>query len=299
MDHLREMKTLVCVAKTQSFNMAARQLGVSRPTVTRLISNLERRLGVLLLVRSTHHVAITPAGQSFAEEAADILLRVERLHQEIEGDQAELSGMIRLGAPPSFAAMYLAQAIQKFRQAAPGVTFEVVADIGELSVVKEALDFSIRIAPILPDTALTAQLLVRVPQLLAASPAYVEASGSPSRPEDLAAHDCLVHTIKSPTAIWTFNDGVSVSVHASIRSNLGEVLRQAALQGQGISIHPTYMIRDDLDAGRLVRLMPEYSPAEMSIYAIYAARRFRPPRVLAFVEFLRKWLREDRQLHMR
>ena len=123
--------------------------------MTRLISNLERRSGVLLLVRSTHHVAITPAGQYFAEEAADILARVERLHQEIEGDQAELSGMIRLGAPPSFAAMYLAQAIQKFRQAAPGVTFEVVADIGELSVVKEALDFSIRIAPILPDTALT------------------------------------------------------------------------------------------------------------------------------------------------
>ncbi|TFF24870.1 LysR family transcriptional regulator [Jiella endophytica] len=293
MDRLREMETFVVVVERQSFTDAARQLNVARSTVTKIVAGLEARLGLRLLTRSTHHLSPTAAGQIFAEEARTILEQVERLQHKIGEEQTEIAGEIRIGSPPSFGSVHLLPALQQFRRQYPGVTFELPLDDGSINLVKEGLDLSIRIAPILRDTALVARLLVKVPQVLVASPAYLEVRGTPQSPEMLAEHNCLVHTIKSPARDWSFDDGVSVRVSGTVASNLGEVLRAAALSGEGISIHPTYMVSNELKSGALVRVLPDHRPEEMSIYAIYAERRFRPKRVLIFLDFLRDWLRRQ------
>lgn len=290
MDQFREMQTLIAVADSKSFTGAARQLGVSRTSVTKIIAGLEARLGIRLLIRSTHNVSLTSAGRLFSDEARAIVARVERLHQAIGEEQADMAGDIRLGAPPSFAGLHLLRAIRDFRQTHPRVTFDMPVDDGSFDLAREGLDFTIRIAPILPDSALVARLLVRVPQVVVASPGYLERNAAPRRPEDLSRHNCLVHTIKSPNRIWTFDDDRTVAVTGSVASTFGEVLRCAALAGEGISIHPTYMVVDDLKSGALVRVLDGHRVDEMSIYAIYAERQFRPRRVLAFLDFLRDWL---------
>lgn len=291
MDLLREMETFLSVTESGSFSHAARHLGVSRSTVTKIVAGLEARLGVRLLNRSTHDLSLTAAGHTFAAEARDILASVERLQHRIGEEQAEMSGEIRVGSPPSFATYHLLPAIQDFRRGCPDVTFELPLDDGSVNLVREGLDVSIRIAPILPDTALVARLLVRVPQVLVASPGYLDAYGVPRTPDDLVDHNCLVHTIKSPARDWVFDEIRATRVRGTVASNLGEVLRSAALSGEGISMHPTYMVSEELKAGRLVRVLDEYWPEQMSIYAVYPERRFRPKRVLVFLDFLRNWLR--------
>lgn len=291
MDQFREMQTLIAVADSRSFTGAARQLGVSRTSVTKIIAGLEARLGIRLLIRSTHNVSLTSAGRLFADGARSIVAQVERLHQAIGEEQADMAGDIRLGAPASFAGLHLLPAIREFRQSHPRVTFDMPVDDGSLDLAREGLDFTIRIAPILPDTALVARLLVRVPQVVVASPDYLARNGAPGQPEELSRHDCLVHTIKSPNRIWTFDDDRTIPVGGSIASTFGDVLRCAALSGEGISVHPTYMVVDDLKSGALVRILEGHSVDEMSIYAVYAERQFRPRRVLAFLDFLTNWLR--------
>ena len=292
MDHLREMETFVAVAESESFTRAARQLDTSRSTVTRIVAGLEERLGVRLLVRSTHDVSLTAAGAIFAREAQEILAQVHRLHDGIGQEQSGISGEIRFGAPPSFAALHMQEAVRAFRGTHPGVVFEILADDGSLNIVREALDFSIRIAPILPDMAHVARLLVRVPQVPVASPDYLARHGTPEKIADLARHNCLVHRIKSPNGVWVFDEEHSVTVRGALSSNLGEVLLAGALAGDGISIHPTYMLAEALRDGRLVRVLPGHRAEEMAIYAVYAERHFRPERQRAFLDFLRTWLRD-------
>jgi len=293
LDRLREMETFLSVTESGSFTHAARQLNVSRSTITKIVAGLEARLGVRLLNRSTHHLSLTAAGQVFAEEAETILTQVERLQQKIGEEHLEMAGEIRVGSPPSFASYHLLPAVQQFRQECRNVTFDLLLDDGSVNLVREGFDVSIRIAPILPDTALVARLLVKVPQVLVASPEYLKIHGEPKTPEELVDHNCLVHTIKSPAGDWLFDDGQMIRVRGSVASNLGEVLHIAALSAEGISMHPTYMVSEELKAGALVRVLPAYHPEEMSIYAVYAERRFRPKRVLVFLDFLRDWLRRQ------
>jgi len=158
--------------------------------------------------------------------------------------------------------------------------------------VRDGLDLSLRIASSLKDASYIARLLVKVPQNLVASPAYLQRRGAPARLSDLAGHDCLVHTLKSPLAEWSFEEGnrvVTVSVSGSLTADFGEPLRMGALLGQGISMHPTYMVADDIAAGRLAVVLPGVTPVGLSIHAIYPQRRV-PARVRTFLDFLVAWL---------
>jgi len=150
----------------------------------------------------------------------------------------------------------------------------------------------VRISQSLKDASFVAQLLARAPQVLVASPAYLERHGTPKTVGELANHNCLVHSLKAPTSIWSFRgpEGkVSVRVRGALRSNFGDALRYAALLGHGISMHPTYMIADDLAAGTLKVLMPEYEPTRLEVYAVFPSRRNVPLRVNTFLTFLREW----------
>lgn len=293
MDQLREMEVVVRVARSQSFTLAAKQLKVSRSTITKIVAALEERLGVRLLKRSTHHVSLTAAGDIYVREASEIVERAERLRQSIGQEQTSLSGQIRLGAPPSFAAAHLVGALLEFQRGNPNVQFDLESDDGSVNLIREGWDFTIRIAPNLEDTSLVAKLLINVPQTLVASADYLDRHGHPRRPEDLIGHECLLHSIKSSSGTWSFNDhDMTVPVRGSLTSNFGEVLRQAALYGAGISLHPTYMIHDDLKAGRLVRVLPDYRAESVAIYAVYPERQMKPKRISEFLGYLTAWLRD-------
>jgi DNA-binding transcriptional LysR family regulator len=144
------------------------------------------------------------------------------------------------------------------------------------------------------DTAYAALPLIKAPQVLVASKTYLRQHGSPQSPADLARHNCLVHSLKSPTNIWRFTSAageVSMRVRGTVCSNFGEALKQAALLGHGISMRPTYMVSDDLKSGGLALVLPDYEPLGLDIYVVYPTREHLPARTRTFLEFLRRWAR--------
>lgn len=290
MDKLKAIEVFIEVAQGLSFSGAAQRLGMAKGNVTKHVTWLEQTLGVQLLTRTTKSVSLTESGLSLLENGRELLDRVESIDAAVRQSVKEPKGMLRLGAPPSFGAFHLVPIITAFSSAHPDIQVVLYLDDGRTDLVAEGLDMSVRIATSLKDTSQVAQRLAVVPQLLVASPAYLKRRGTPQTIADLADHECMVHALKSPTNIWTFmGEPKGVRVHGTIRANYGDPLRHAALLGHGISMHPTYMVMQDIQEGRLVSVLPQFRPVGVDIYAVFPSRKNLPVRVRTFLDFLRQW----------
>lgn len=291
MDRLKAIEIFTEVARGRSFTAAAQRLGMAKGNVTKHVKWLEDMLGAQLLARTTKSVSLTEAGLSLLEGGQNLLDSFDAVEASVRGAVKDSKGTIRVGTPPSFGAVHLVPLVTAFSAMHPDIQFAMHLDDGRVDIADEGLDLSLRIAPSLKDTSLVAQKLGNVPQLLVASQAYLAARGKPQTPDDLTDHDCLVHALKSPTNFWTFTGPVgkkSVRVSGSMRANFGEPLRHAALLGHGISMHPNYMVTQDIKANRLRVVLPAYQPNGLDIYAMYPSRRNLPGRVRLFLEFLRE-----------
>lgn len=292
MDRLRQIEVFLAVARARSFTAAAQRLAMSRANVTKQITALESRLKVQLLLRTTRRVALTEAGLILLEKAPHLLEEFDAVEAGVQSVSMAPAGIIRVGVPPSFGAAHLVPAVAAFTTQYPGTQVALCLDRGDADLVRDGLDLSLRIASSFKDASHIARLLVRVPQVLVAAPAYLARRGIVGSLAELAQHDCLVHMLKSPTGTWMFHDGdknVPLSVTGTIMSDFGDALRSAALLGQGISMHPMYMVADDIQAGRLVVVLPETLPVMLSIHMIYPQRNV-SLRVRAFLDFLVAWL---------
>ena len=291
MDRLRAIEIFAEVARGRSFTAAAERLGMAKGNVTKHVKWLEESLGAQLLTRTTKSVSLTEAGLFLLEGGQELLHRFEEVETRVRGAVSAPKGLIRIGTPPSFGAAHLVPLITAFSDLNPDIKFAMHLDDGRVDIAGESLDLSLRIAPSLKDTSLVAQKLGSVPQLLVASAAYLAARGMPKSVEDLLQHDCLVNALKSPTSYWNFTgpEGkTSIRVTGSMRANFGEPLRHAALLGLGISMHPNYMVKKDIQEKRLSIVLPTYRPTGLDIYAVYPSRRNMPGRVRLFLEFLRE-----------
>jgi len=293
MDRLRCLQIFTEVARCGSFVRAAMQLSVSRATVTKHVAWLEASMGAQLLKRSSKQVALTEAGARVLETGRDLLERYEAIESEVRDVVHLPRGAIRVGTPPSFGAYHLMRLMAQFTQRYPDIEVTVVHDDGRADLIAEALDLSIRIAPSLEDASYIAQSLVRSPQVVVAAPSYLKAHGRPATLADLRRHNCLVHIIKSGAGVWKFAGAPpqEIRVRGSIRSNLGDALKQGALLGTGISLHPYYMVSDELKAGTLEALLPDCVPEELDINVVFSTRRNMPTRVRHLLEFLKEWAR--------
>lgn len=292
MDRLRCMQIFVEVARDGSFTGAARRLGMSKASVTKHVAWLEGTLRAPLLHRTTKHVALTDAGRSALDSARLLLERYEQLEAEARDSMRQPKGLVRAGTPPSFGVHHLTPLVLGFNARHPDIQVLLSLDDGSANLIQQGLDLSIRIAPGLRDSSYVAQPLTKAPQVLVAAPAYLQAKGAPRDPAELARHNCLVHTLKSPTGIWRFSGPggeASVRVRGSLCSNFGEPLQNAAILGHGISMHPYYMVAEDLAAGRLRPVLMDYEPLELDIYVIFSSRQNLPVRVRRFVEYLKDW----------
>jgi DNA-binding transcriptional LysR family regulator len=289
MDRLRAIEVFSEVAKGRSFSAAAQRLGMAKGNVTKHVAWLEKLLGAQLLARTTKSVSLTEAGLSLLECGQDLLDRFDLVRETVRSAVTDLKGLIRVGTPPSFGAVHLVPLVTSFSRMHPDIQFAMHLDDGSADIAAEGLDLSFRIAPSLKDSSLIRLKLGSVPQLLVAAPSYLANKKAPQTPEELSAHDCLVNALKSPTHFWTFTGPggkKSVRVAGSMRSNFGEALRHAALLGQGISMHPNYMVAQDIQEHRLSIILPAYRPVGLDIYAMYPSRRNMPGRVRLFLEFL-------------
>jgi DNA-binding transcriptional LysR family regulator len=291
MDRLKQIRLFTEVARAQSFSATARRFGMSRASVTKHIAALEQAFSVLLLNRTTQHVVLTETGRQLMEGGMRLLEDFDLLEARIRNTESEPRGIIRVGTPPTFGATRLMPAVVAFTKKYPDIRVALHLDNGSADLVRDSLDVSLRITNVLRDSSHVARFLVHIPQVLVASQAYIDVHGEPRVPSDLLQHNCLVHRMNAPVDTWRFGkDGgqIAIQVSGSISSNFGEVLRTSALLGAGISLHAIYMVEEDLRAGRLKIVMPDFEPLGFVVNAIYS-RRNPPARVSMFLDFLREW----------
>jgi DNA-binding transcriptional LysR family regulator len=296
MDKFMEMRTFSSVVEAGSFVGAADALGLSKTAVSRYVGELEQRLDVRLLHRTTRKLSLTQDGEIFYARCKELLSGIDEAEAEVGSRTGEATGLLKVTVPVSFGVLHLAEVWGAFRARHPKVTLDVTVSDRVADLVEDGFDLAIRIAR-MPDSSLISRRLGSTRVVLCASPAYLQSNGTPKHPRDLAQHAVLAYNHWSDRDEWVFEgpEGtVSVRTQPVIRSNNGDVCRAGALQHQGIILQPTFLVGRDLAAGTLVELMPAYRSIELGIHAVYASRRHVAPKVRLLIDLLVEWFREPR-----
>ena len=276
MDKLDAMRAFAKVVANNSYAEAGRQLGMTRSTVSKAVIELEHILGVRLLDRTTRKVRATEAGLAYYERCLGILAEVEETEAQVSRLHDEPRGTLKLNAPMSFGALHMGSAIASFMAKYPDVKVELTLNDRFIDPLEEGFDITIRIA-VLEDSSLIARKLAPARRVLAASPDYIAQYGAPTGIEDLRRHRCLNYGHRTMLQKWHLNqdsEEIVAPINSVLCANNGDVLREAALNDQGITKLPTFLIGPDLKAGRLKTVLSEYPPTELGIYALYAPNRY-------------------------
>lgn len=283
-----EMELFLCVAEAGSLSEAARRLGLTASGVSRVVTRLEARLGVRLLVRTTRRIGLTPEGEAFLEASRRILKDLDDAEHEAAAG-AELSGRLRINTSLPFGSRMIVPLIPEFLERHSGVSVELNLSDTVDDMVTERTDVAIRVGS-LPDSALTVRKLFENKRIVTASPDYLRRHGTPRSPHELADHRCLDFSFRRSPGGWKFSvDGktTSVNVASTVTTNNGETLRQLAVSGLGVARLGKFLVSDDIAAGRLVAILEAYEETDLEpISALYFGGDSTPRRVRAFVEFL-------------
>jgi len=288
MDKFQEMRAFVGVVDSGSFVGAADALGMSKPTVSRYVGDLEARLGIRLLQRTTRKLSLTEEGEVFHARCKELLANVDEAEAEITSHRGEVAGQLKLSVPVTFGELHLAPLWGRFLARHPKVTLDVSLSDRTVDLVDEGFDAAVRIAR-LPASSLVSRKLSSTRLVLCASPKYLKRHGVPRHPDELAAHAILNYTLLATGDHWEF-DGPKGRVVAKVtprfRSNSGATCLAGALQDLGIILQPTFLVAQELRSGTLVEVLPQYRSSEIGVYVIYPTRKHVPPKVRMLVEFL-------------
>jgi DNA-binding transcriptional LysR family regulator len=286
-DRLAALKLFSRVARMGSFSRAGRELGLSQPSVSRIIAGLEQEIGASLLTRTTRALTLTEAGADYLERIEPILLELEEADYAARGT-GELRGMLRIGLSPSFAIREVIPRLPEFMRLHPALKVDLLMDDQRQDLVGEGVDLALRMG-VLTDSSATARLVGHNPRILAASPAYLSRHGAPQTPADLAGHAFVLGPAGQIPGGWTFRkDGrtVSVLVDGRLTTNANEGAVAAAVAGLGIVSTGHWGSRQEIGDGRLVALLSDWRRDPVPLHAVYAAGRGAKPAARAFTDFL-------------
>jgi DNA-binding transcriptional LysR family regulator len=287
-DNLNGMAVFARVVEAKSFSGAALTLGLSKSAVSKQISQLEDRLGARLLDRTTRRVALTEVGRVFYDHAARMLIEAESAEAAVASLHELPRGVLRINLPVTFGLTHIAPLIPGFLEQCPELKVEMTFSDRYVDLLEEGFDLAVRIAR-LTDSSLVARRLAPNRLAMCASPDYIARHGEPKAPSDLGTHACLTYSYSPDPEHWMLSvDGklTDVKIGGRLRANNGDALRLAAIGNQGLVVLPTFMVGDDLRAGRLVEVMRGATPVDSAIYAVYPSRRYLTPKVRAFIDFL-------------
>ena len=289
MDKLGDMAAFVRVVEARTFTQAAERLGWSKSVVSRRIAELEDRLGVRLLNRSTRRLSLTEAGQAFYERCARILADVDETEAAVSSLHTEPRGLLRVNAPMTFGMLHLAPAISAFLDRFPDVEIDLVLNDRFVDLIDEGFDLALRIGD-LADSSLVARRLAPCLRVLCASPDYLARCEEPATPAGLTDHDCLLYSNIPNSDVWRLTDSGGtdhvVRVRSRLRVNNGDVLREAAAAGLGITLLPTFIVAEAIADRRLRPILCDYRPPPTVVHALYPHNRHLSTKVRAFVDFL-------------
>jgi DNA-binding transcriptional LysR family regulator len=297
MDLINGLHTFIRVVETGSFSAVARETNASQSAITRQVAQLEEHFGVRLLHRTTRKISLTDDGQDLVTRARHLLEEAEDLEDTFGKNGSSPTGVVRIGLPVG-AALLLVGAFSTLLGQYPGLSVDLVVNEQMDDLVAGRLDLALRFGPS-ADTSLVARALATMASAPVAAPAYLERYGAPEHPSDLLNHTCIVHDMGPDSIHWAFTgpDGsVEVDVTSAFRSNNSLVVRQAALAGHGIALLGDPLTLTEIRAGRLYRLLPNYSARQRQAFIVYPSRRHLAQRTRVVIDFL---IEQFRQLDAR
>ncbi|WP_280154728.1 LysR substrate-binding domain-containing protein [Piscinibacter sp. XHJ-5] len=281
------------LAGAGSLSAAARELGVSTPAVSKRLAQMESRLGVALVNRTTRRMSLTPEGETFLEHARRILADIDDLEHLLGSTRGKPAGLLRVNATLGFGRSHVAPLISRFVRKHPEVEVQLQLSVNPPPLTDDAFDVCIRFGPP-PDARVVARLLAPNRRVLCASPAYLARHGEPRVPHDLARHNCIgIRQGDEAYGVWRLAPArgrqpraEAVKTRGNLATNDGEIAVNWALDGHGIVMRAEWDVARYLRSGRLVQVLPQYDTPDADIYAVYAQRHQTSARVRAFVEFL-------------
>ena len=287
-DIVAGMRVFTAVVEAGSFAGAADKLDLSRGMATRYVAQLEAHLGVRLLHRTTRKLSLTEAGGDYFQRATQILAMVEEA-ESLAAQEASLPrGTLRIATSVGFGVRHMDRAITEYLQRYPGVEVDLTLNDRVVDLVEEGFDLAVRVAKQI-DPGLVARRLTRARTVACASPGYLKMHGTPKSPEQLTGHNCLTFAYSSLQNDWRFrrkNVERTVRVSGNLRGNNGDILVSAAIEGLGVILEPTFLVFEALRQKRLVRILSDWEADEFSVFAVYPNRKFLPPKVRSFIDFL-------------
>lgn len=296
MDTLTRMRAFLAVVENEGFSAAARKTGRSKALLSKYVRELEDELGVLLINRTTRQIALTAAGEVYVRRAGTILSDLESLNEEAREATGEAKGRIRVSAARTFGDAELGLSLVDFAKAYPDIGLDIHLDDNFVNLVEEGFDVAIRMTR-LNDSAMIARRLASLDFAIVASPELLARLGRPSHPSEFVDYPAVVDSNSRMFSNWMFRDPVSqeqisVAVSGQFTANSPVTVRAAALAGLGFALSPSFVVRDDLEAGRLVTVLDEYMTSDAGIYAVFPHRRHLPARVRVFVDYLAEWFKK-------
>ena len=288
---IERIRVFIEVAERQGFAAAARHLGISRSVATRQVAELEADLGVQLLVRTTRSVSTTLAGQLYLERARAISLDLARTDEFVRQQHLSLKGILRISTPLSLGLRFLPDAVSQFRILYSDLDLKLDLTDRLIDILSEDYDMALRISGPPSDKSTIWRKICVVPRVLVAHPSYLARRGTPEKPTDLKAHDCLGYSYFAGGRQWdlTSNTGAetaSVTIDHAIECNNGEVIADLAANGEGIALLPLFMVSDRIENGGLVTILDEWQPPEVWLTATFPPYDVLPTKVQAFTSFI-------------
>lgn len=292
MDRFATMEAFVRIVETGSFSAAARQLRIGQPAVSKAIAQLEERLGVRLLSRSTRGLAATEAGQGFYERARRALEEANEADLAATGAGTGLTGRLRFSATVTFARLHVMPLLPAFVEAHPALTVEAILDDRNVDLIGENIDIALRMGD---PTSMTAagRRIATSRRLVVAAPAYLERHGVPKRPADLPRFPAVIYTQGGGGETWTFSRrSVSevVTLKDTVSTTAAEGVREAVFAGMGLAVATEWMFQPDLDQGRVEAVLTDWTLPSLDLWAVYPAGRQASAKARAFAGFIRECL---------
>ena len=292
MDRYGAMEAFVRVLETGSFSAAARQLHIGQPAASKKVAELEERLGVRLLVRSTHGLAATEAGQHYYERAKRAIEEAEEADLAARGAGTGLTGRLRICAAVTFASRYVIPHLPGFLDQHPALEVDVIMDDRSIDLVEDGIDVALRMGS-LQDSALTARKIADCPRMVVGTPDYFACAGEPSSPTDLVSHQAVVMEQRGTGAAWTFrkeSTEVAVVVQGRLRVTAGEGLRAAVLASMGLAVSSEWLFSSELASGQVRKVMQDWTLPPLDLSAVFPTGRLASAKARAFTTYIEQVL---------
>ena len=294
MSRFEEIESFVAVVDEQGFGAAAERLRVAKSMVSRRVSELEQRLGVQLLQRTTRRQSLTDSGREFYQRAAQILADLDEAEDFVADAHCQIAGRIRLALPLGFGVSQLAEPISQFMRAHPAIEIDIDLSDRLVDLVAENIDLAIRIGE-LEDSSLIARRLALVHFAVCASPEYLARYGEPDDPADLAGHEVLIYSNVAPARQWSFEQNgkrINSKFNYRLSANNGEFLAAAASLGQALVAGPLAYLQGYIERGELIPVLTRYPRMPAGMYAVYPPGRLISRRVKMLSDFLFQYFDE-------